>query len=213
MYARLTPMKRRSPAAERNRGPLLDVLRGVLPTEAALGRRPQVLEIASGSGQHAIYFAEHLPGLDWQPSDVDAEARASVAAWRDEAGLPNLRAPIALDVTQPGWTAGLAADAIVCANMIHIAPWEACLGLLDGAAALLPDGGVLITYGPYRFDGALTAPSNEAFDASLRAQDPRWGVRDVADVSREAAARGLQREAVVAMPANNHTLIFRRAPR
>ena len=193
----------RAPATARNRDPILDVLRCVLPTEGL------VLEIASGTGEHAVHFARHLPGIVWQPSDPDAESRASIAAWRESEALPNLRAPRELDVRAKTWPID-AADAIVCINMIHIAPWEATLALLAGAARLLSAGDPLYLYGPYRFDGAFTAPSNEEFDASLRSRDPRWGVRDLADVTREAERAGFSREAVVAMPANNHSVIFRR---
>lgn len=195
------PAKRHAPAAERNATPILEVLRRVLPD------RGLVLEIASGTGQHAAHVARALPALTWQPSDPDPDARASIAAWCAEVALPNLRPPLALDVTRP-WPID-AADAIVCINMVHIAPWTAALALLAGAAARLPAGGPLYLYGPYRFDG-VTAPSNEAFDASLRARDPAWGVRDVRDLEAAAAAQGLALVETVAMPANNHSLIFRR---
>ena len=197
-------MKRTPPAAERNAGPILGVLRRVLPP------RGLVLEVASGSGYHAAHFARALPELTWQPTDVDADGLASIAGWVEDAALPNLRAPLALDVTAATWPVEHA-DAIVCINMIHIAPWACALALLSGAARLLAPGAPLVTYGPYRFDGAFTAESNAAFDASLRARDPAWGVRDVADLSREAAARGLPLEETVPMPASNHTLVFRRA--
>jgi len=203
-------MKRNAPATERNRSFILDVLRGVLP------ERGRVLEIASGSGQHAVFFAAHLPGVVWQPSDPDPAALASIEAWRAEAGLPNLRPPVALDVRREGWPReALEAppDAVVCINMIHIAPWSACEALVRGAAGALAEGGVLYLYGPYRIGGAFTAPSNAAFDASLRAQDPAWGVRDLEAVTELAAAHGLQREAVVPMPANNHSIVFRLAAR
>jgi SAM-dependent methyltransferase len=198
-------VKRHAPASERNREPILEVLRRVLPA------RGLVVEIASGTGQHAVHVAAALPGITWQPTDLDPDALTSIAAWREEAGLANLRAPVALDVTAPVWPFD-AADAIVCINMIHIAPWAASVALLDGAGRLLPAGGVLYTYGPYRFDG-VTAPSNEAFDRSLRERDPAWGVRDVRDLRAAAAARGLTLDEVVAMPANNHSLVFRSLPR
>jgi len=194
-------MKRHAPAAVRNRDPILAVLREVLPANA------RVLEIASGSGEHALHFATHLP-VTWQPSDADADARASVAAWRDDAKLPNLLAPIALDATSAWTFAPGSFDAIVCINMIHIAPWEACVGLFENAARVLPLNGVLFSYGPYRFAGAFTAPSNAEFDASLRARDPRWGVRDVDDIDALAASLGFTHERTVAMPANNHCLVF-----
>ena len=207
-------MKAHAPATVRNREPILGVLSRVLP------RRGTVLEIASGSGEHAVWFARELPGVVWQPSDASDEALASIEAWRAEGGSPNLRAPIRLDVTRAGWHGVVVAGAspadapiagVVCINMIHIAPWEACLGLMAGASALLGSGGLLVLYGPFRFGGTFTAPSNEAFDASLRARDPTWGVRDLDDVTAAALAQGLVRSEVVAMPANNHTVVFRRA--
>lgn len=197
----LRRVKRHAAAAERNRGPILEVLRRVLPP------RGLVLELASGTGQHAAHFAAALPGVSWQPSDLDPAALASIEAWRVEAALPNLRPPVALDVTAARWPVP-AADAVVAINLVHIAPWEVALALLARAAAVLSPGGVLCTYGPYRFDG-VTAPSNEEFDRSLRARDPAWGVRDVSALRREAAARGLRLDEVVAMPANNHALVFR----
>lgn len=199
-------MKRHAPATERNREPILAVLRDVLPSAGV------VLEVAAGSGEHAVFFAAQLPDLAWQPTDPDPENLASIAAHRDDAALASLRAPQRLDVTEPGWARDRAADAVVCINMIHIAPWEACLGLLAGASALLPPGAPLYLYGPYRFDGAFRAASNAEFDASLRARDPRWGVRDLAEVTRAAEASGFTRSSVVAMPANNHSIVFRRNP-
>jgi cyclopropane fatty-acyl-phospholipid synthase-like methyltransferase len=196
-------MKRHAPATERNRDAILTVLTRVIAPGA------RVLEVASGSGQHATYFAAHLPGITWQPSDPDAAARASIAAWIAEAGAGNVRAPIALDAASPPWTVD-GADAIVCINMVHIAPWAAALGLFAGAGALLAPGAPLVLYGPYRFAGAFTAPSNEAFDRELRQQNPAWGVRDVDDLEAAAGARGFALEDVVAMPANNHCLLFRR---
>jgi len=195
--------KRHAPAAERNRGPILEVLTRVLPA------RGLVLEVASGTGQHVAYFARHLPRLDWQPSDADPDARGSIAAWLADEALPNVRPPVVLDAAAPVWPLD-AADAIVCSNMIHIAPWSAALGLFAGAARLLPAGGVLCTYGPYRFDGSFTAPSNSEFDVSLRGRDPAWGVRDVRDLEVAARAQGLALEEIVPLPANNHVLVFRR---
>ena len=197
-------MKRHAPATLRNREAILAVLRDVLPPAGV------VLEIAAGSGEHAVFFAAALPGLAWQPTDPDLESLSSIADHRAEAALANLRAPLRCDVTEPGWTQDLAADAVVCVNMIHIAPWEACLGLLAGASALLAPRSPLYLYGPYRFAGAFTAASNADFDASLRARDPRWGVRDLDDVTRAAESAGFERERVVAMPANNHSVAFRR---
>ncbi len=192
----------RAPAAERNAAPILEVLQRVLPASGV------VLEIASGTGQHAVYMARALPGITWQPSDPDPMARDSIAAYVTEAALPNLRPPLALDVTAP-WPVS-AADAIVCINMLHISPWSAALALFAGAAAVLPEGAVLYTYGPYVIDGE-TAASNREFDRSLRARDPSWGVRELRDL--EQAAAGFALDETVAMPANNHSLVWRRRGR
>lgn len=198
--------RRHAPAAERNREPILGVLRRLLPA------RGTVLEIASGTGQHVAHFAAALPDLVFQPSDRSDRDFASIVAWCADAGPGNVRAPILLDVTADPWPAAVGTpDAIFCANMIHIAPWEACLGLLRGAGAHLAPGGVLVTYGPYKVGGAHTSPTNEAFDRDLRARDPRWGVRDLDEVARVAAAHGLELEEHVAMPANNLSVVFRRA--
>jgi SAM-dependent methyltransferase len=197
--------KRFAPATERNRAPMLEVLRRVLPSTTDL-----VLEIASGSGQHAVWFAEHLPGLVWQPTDPDEGARASIEAWRAESGLTNVRAPLALDATSETWPVERA-DAVVCINMIHIAPWAACVGLMRGAARVLPAGGVLFMYGPYRVGGAHTAPSNARFDESLHERDPAWGVRDLDEVVAEAKKHGLIHTETVPMPANNLSVVYRRA--
>lgn len=169
-----------------------------------------MLEVASGTGEHAEYFARALPGLTWQPSDQDPELLGSIAAWQEASGCSNLLPPLRLDVTSKDWPVGVV-DAVFCANMIHIAPWQACLGLLDGCSRNLRAGGVLVLYGPYRIGGAHTAPSNESFDRDLRSRDPSWGVRDLEEVEREAAGRGLLLEETVAMPANNFTLVFRRS--
>ncbi|WP_372426611.1 DUF938 domain-containing protein [Salinarimonas chemoclinalis] len=194
-----------APAAARNRAPILSVLRRVLPETGV------VLEVASGTGEHAVHMARALPGLAWVPSDPDPQARASVAAWRAHAGLANLAPPIALDAAAPDWPV-VQADAIVSINMIHIAPWEAGLGLMAGAGRLLPPGGPLVLYGPFNVEGRFTAPSNAQFDASLKARDSRWGIRDVADVAAAAAARGLSFGERIDMPANNMILVFRRTP-
>jgi SAM-dependent methyltransferase len=201
----LSTLRQRSPSAERNREPILAVLRGVLP---ASGR---VLEIASGTGQHAIWFAGALPGLDWQPSDLDADARASIAAWVAHEKLPNVREPLALDVHQPDWPVP-ALDAVVCINMIHISPWSATRALFAGASERLVGGGVLYLYGPYRRGGAHTAPSNAAFDEQLRSRDPSWGVRDMETVIELGASYGLVCAEPIAMPANNFSLAFRKRP-
>ncbi len=180
--------------------------------ERVLPARGLLLEIASGTGEHAVAFARALPALDYQPSDVDPDALESIEAWRRHGAPPNLRAPLRLDVHELPWALpGVAAvDALLCINMIHIAPWSACLALFDGAAARLAPGAPLVLYGPYREHGVHTAPSNESFDASLRERDPRWGVRDLDEVAAEAATRGFALEQVVAMPANNRTVVFRR---
>jgi cyclopropane fatty-acyl-phospholipid synthase-like methyltransferase len=193
-----------APAAQRNRGPILEVLQRVLPA------RGRVLEIASGSGEHVVFFARALAGLTWQPSDPDPAARDSIRAWIGQGKVENVLAPIALDMTNARWPYLLDTfDAVVCINMIHIAPWEACLGLLYGCEQFLPPGGPLVLYGPFMRGGKHTAPSNAAFDASLRRQDSRWGVRDLDDVQREAALRGFQLAEVVEMPANNLTVVLR----
>ncbi|MEZ5967187.1 MAG: DUF938 domain-containing protein [Planctomycetota bacterium] len=194
-------MKRYAPATERNRAPILEVLRQVLPS------RGTVLEIASGSGEHAVFFAGSLSGVTWQPTDPDPDAIASIAEWRAEASLPNLRPPLQLDVTAP-WPVH-AADAIVCINMLHIAPWAAAEALFAGAARVLAADAPLVTYGPYRFGGSFAAESNATFDQDLRSRDPRWGVRDVDDLDVAAARQGLARVATVALPANNHVLVWR----
>ena len=193
--------KQHAPAAARNREPICDVLSRVLPHSGT------VLEIASGSGEHAVCFARAFAAIQWQPSDPSAEARASIAAWRAEAGLANLAPPLALDVTAETWPV-TAVDAVVCINMVHISPWQATLGLFAGAARVLAPGAPLYLYGPYRFAGAFTAASNAAFDRSLRARDPRWGVRDVDELTAVAHAHGFALTETVAMPANNHSLVF-----
>jgi SAM-dependent methyltransferase len=191
-----------SPAAQRNRQPILAVLRDVLP-EAA-----EILEIASGTGEHAAWFAAAMPGWRWQPSDRTDERFGSIGAWAREVPGGNLAPPIVLDTTGP-WPP-LALDAVFCANMIHIAPWEATLGLLRGAAQVLRPSGRLLLYGPFHKNGAATAPSNAEFDRSLKSRNPAWGVRDLAEVAREAAAHGFTLEREFTMPANNLTVVFRR---
>ncbi len=189
------------PATLRNRDPILAVLREVLPAQG------RVIEVASGSGEHLTYFAAALPHLHWQPTDLDPAHLASADAWTAHLGLSNVSPAVRLDVTTDAWPTG-PFDVVYCANMIHIAPWEATLGLVRGAAAVLPVGGALITYGPYRLGGQHTSDSNVAFDVSLKARDPRWGVRDVAEVA--AVATGFQLERQIPMPANNFTLVWRR---
>jgi SAM-dependent methyltransferase len=199
-------LRQRSPSAERNREPILAVLRDALPPAG------RVLEIACGTGQHAVCFARALPGLDWQPSDADADARASTAAWAAHEALPNLREPLALDVHQADWGVDLLA-AVVCINMIHISPWSAAEALFAGAGRRVIDGGVLYLYGPYKRGGAHTAPSNEAFDRQLQSRDPAWGVRDMETVIALGDAAGFSCDEPIAMPANNFSLVFRKRPR
>ena len=196
-----SPTRQHAPAAERNREPILAVLREVLPASGL------VLEIASGTGQHVIHFAAALPQLDWQPSDPDADARASVAAWTAHAGLANVRAPLELDVERTPWAIG-AAQAVLCINMVHISPWTATQALFDGASRLLDGGGVLYLYGPYRRHGAHTSPGNEAFDQQLRSRNPAWGVRDMETVVTLGEAHGFACGEPVAMPANNFSLVL-----
>jgi SAM-dependent methyltransferase len=190
-----------SPATLRNRDPILDVLRDVLPASGL------VLEIASGAGEHVLHFARALPHLTFQPSDPSAEARASIAAWT--AGEPNIRPPLELDAAAEHWPVE-AADAVIAINMVHISPWAATRGLIRGAGRLLPPGGVLYLYGPYLQEGVETAPSNLAFDASLKARNPAWGLRKVADLAALAGSLGFREPAITPMPANNLSLVFSR---
>lgn len=195
--------RRSAPAVARNTQPILDVLRGCLPDQGL------VLEIASGTGEHAVAFAREFPGLVFQPSDPDPSALGSIASWRAEAALPNLREPVVLDARAREWPAE-SADAILCINMVHISPWAATEGLMRGAGRLLEEGGLLYLYGPYRRAGVETAPSNEAFDASLKARNPEWGLRQLEDVAAEAKRNGLALDTVVPMPANNLSAVFRK---
>lgn len=195
--------RRSAPAAARNTGPIIDVLRGCLPD------RGLVLEIASGTGEHAVAFARAFPQLLLQPSDTDPSALRSIAAWRSEARLANLLEPVALDVRAQEWPVERA-DAVLCINMIHISPCAATEGLMRGAGRVLGPGGLLYLYGPYRRKDAQTAPSNEAFDESLRARDPEWGLRYVEDVVAEAEANGFALDAIVPMPANNLSVVLRK---
>jgi SAM-dependent methyltransferase len=203
----MTPDNRlHAPATQRNKFAIAAVLAGWLPSAGS------VLEVASGTGEHALHFAAAFPGLTWQPSDPDPQHRRSIEAYRRASGTPNLLAPLDIDVTRPDWPlAGPIAggvDAMACCNMIHIAPWAAAEGLLAGAGRhLKPDGGLYL-YGPFLQPGVETAPSNLAFDASLRAQDPAWGLRHLDDVARLAVASGLAEPLVEAMPANNLSLWF-----
>lgn len=197
--------RRHSPAAERNRQPILEVLRQWLPAQGA------ALEIAAGTGQHAVHFAAGLPGWRWQPSDPDPSSRASIAAWRESAALGNLEPPLRLDVLAWPWTVSSAFDAMFCANLLHIAPWSSCAGLMRGAERHLAHGGRLVLYGPYLIDDVETAPSNLDFDADLRARNPAWGLRRLAAVQAIANATGLVLLQRMAMPAHNTMLMFGRA--
>jgi SAM-dependent methyltransferase len=196
-------MRRQAPAAARNRQPILDILTPRLPA------RGLVLEIASGSGEHIVHFAEALPDLVFQPSDPSADARASIDEWVQALALGNVRPALALDAARDVWPLERA-DAVLCCNMIHIAPWEAAVGLIAGAGRLLASGGTLYLYGPYRRGGRHTAPSNEAFDLDLRRRDATWGVRDLEAVSSLAEARGFGLPEIIDMPANNLSLVFKR---
>ena len=199
------PDARVSPSTARNRDPILAVLRPRLPATGL------VLEIAAGAGEHAVHCAAALPRLRWQPTDPDPDALASIAAWRDHAGLRNLLPPLRLDASDPdGWPVERA-DAVVNINMLHISPWAAAQGLMTGAGRVLPIGGLLYLYGPYLEPDVTTAQSNLDFDASLRRRDPAWGLRRLDDVIELAAAHGLALAERIAMPANNLSLVFRRA--
>jgi hypothetical protein len=197
----MQPSARHAPATARNREPILAVLRDFLPATGL------ILEIASGTGEHVSYFAERLPDLDWQPSDPDPDAIASTTAWAE--GIPNIRTPLQLDAAAPDWPISRA-DAMLCINMVHISPWAATQGLFAGAARVLPQGAPLYLYGPYRRADVPTAPSNEAFDASLSARNPGWGLRQLDDVIMVAERTGFRFDRLVEMPANNLSVIFRR---
>ena len=195
-------MKRHAPATARNSEPLAEVLAEELPD------RGLVLEVASGSGEHAVFLARQFPALDWQPSDVDLEALASVDAWAAEAAVANLRPAIALDAAQANWPIA-AADAVLCVNMVHISPWSAAVGLFTGAGRILTSGAPLVLYGPFIEPGRETAPSSLAFDHSLKQRNSEWGLRNTADLDALAADHGLRRTARYAMPANNLVLVYR----
>ena len=197
-------VKQSAPATERNREPIVEVLRQLLPD------RGLALEIASGTGEHIMHFAGLFPKLLWQPSDAEPAALRSIQAWRDEAGLFNLLPPVSLDVRAAQWPV-TEADAILCINMVHISPWSATAGLMRGAALLLPPGSPLYLYGPYLQDDVETAPSNLAFDSDLRARNPEWGLRRLEAVVAEAEGQGFGLDRVVPMPANNLSVIFRKA--
>jgi hypothetical protein len=197
--------RKSAPAALRNREPIAEVLADWLPATGT------VLEIASGTGEHAAFFAERFPSLDWQPSDVHPDALDSVRAWRAEAGLPNLSEPLILDASAADWPIG-EADAVLNINMVHISAWSAALGLIAGAARVLPAGGPLILYGPWLKADIETVSSNLEFDAELKRRDPEWGLRRVEDFAAAAAQKGLKMEKTRPMPANNLMLLLRRLP-
>ena len=199
----ITMAKRFAPATERNRQPILEVLRRVLPPSGL------VLEVASGTGQHAIFFTEHLPSVRWQPSDTSPEALQSIGAWVEETTRENVLPPLDLDVRSPEWPLP-EADALVCINMIHISPWETTEALFRGARKLLPSGSPMVTYGPYRLQGEHTAPSNAAFDESLRSRNAHWGIRDIDELVELGGRTGFALDERIAMPANNMSLVWRR---
>ena len=200
-------VKQYAPATERNREPILKVLSEVL------FQNSKVLEIASGTGEHAVYFASKLPSCQWIPSDINPESRSSITAWKNDSAIDNLSLPLSIDVTQDNWQSAVAKqqiNSIVNINMIHIAPWQACLGLMKGAGQILPPSGILYLYGPYKRDGEHTAVSNANFDRSLRDRNPQWGVRDLEQVIEVAANADLKLQQVIEMPANNLSVIFSR---
>ena len=189
-----------APATLRNRDFILDVLRDVLPMTGI------ILEIASGSGEHIVHFARNFPALVFQPSDPEPDALLSIAAWVKATGVTNVRAPIALDASHSDWPIA-SADGIICINMVHISPWEATLGLIKGAAAILPPASPFYLYGPYIREGFATAPSNQAFDRSLRDRNPRWGLRHLEAVAAMAQSNGFSTPIVTEMPANNLSVL------
>jgi hypothetical protein len=200
---KMTDHRQYAPATVRNRDFILDVLRDVLPTTGV------ILEIASGSGEHVVHFARNLPSLVFQPSDPEPDALLSVAAWMKAAEVTNVRAPIVLDASRSPWPIA-SADGIICINMVHISPWDASVGLIRGAAAILPPGSPLYLYGPYKRKGFATAPSNEAFDRNLRDRNPIWGLRDLEAIAAIAKSAGFSIPDITEMPANNLSIVFRR---
>jgi hypothetical protein len=197
-------VRRSAPAAQRNREPIAEVLSEWLPDSGL------VLEVASGTGEHAVWFAERFPGLQWQPSDAHPDALASIAAWQQGAGLPNVLRPVVIDASNPADWPIERADAVLNINMAHISPWPASLGLIAGASRMLPSGAPLILYGPWLKDDIETVPSNLAFDADLKARDPEWGLRRVEDFAEAAEVEGFQLVETRGMPANNLMLLFAR---
>ena len=196
-------MRREAPAVARNSEPLAEVLGHILPARAS------VLEVASGTGEHAVFMARRFPGWTWQPTDPDPDALSSIEGWRDHAGLTNVMPGLLLDASADAWPIS-SADAVVCINMIHISPWEACEGLFAGSARLLAQGAPLVLYGPFLEEEVETAPSNQAFDESLRSRDPRWGIRRREMVDELAQDCGFTPAERYEMPANNLTLVYRR---
>jgi hypothetical protein len=196
--------RRSAPAAQRNREPIVEVLSEWLPVSGL------VLEVASGTGEHAVWFAERFPRLEWQPSDAHPDALASIAAWQQGAGLPNVLRPVVIDASNPAAWPFERADAVLNINMAHISPWSASLGLVAGASRILPSGAPLILYGPWLKDDIETAPSNIAFDANLKAREPEWGLRRVEDFAEAAEVEGFQLVETRGMPANNLMLLFAR---
>lgn len=200
----MTDHRRSAPHVARNARPIAEVLAQILPAHGL------VLELASGTGEHVLHFAQEFPRLLWQPSDPEPASLRSIEAWRGDSGLFNLLPAISLDARAAEWPVP-AADAILCINMIHISPWSATVGLMRGAGRLLGEGAPLYLYGPYRQDGVETVPSNEAFDESLRERDPEWGLRELEAVEEEAGKHGLALDRIVEMPANNLSVIFRKS--
>ena len=196
--------RRSAPAATRNREPIAEVLAEWLPPNGL------VLEVASGTGEHAVYFAERFPALEWQPSDIHPDALSSIRAWRGSSGLTNIREPVVVDAASPDWPLD-SADAVLSINMVHISPWASALGLIEGAARLLAPGASLILYGPWLSNDAPTAPSNLEFDADLKRRNPDWGLRLVQDFAAAAECRGLRLVETRVMPANNMMLLLRRS--
>ncbi len=192
-----------SPSTERNRCHILPILQRALPDTAS------VLEVGSGTGEHAVYFCAHMPGLHWQPTEGDPAAIDSITAWISHSGLSNIEAPLELELNSEAWPVQHA-DAVVAINVLHYSPWSSTAALFRGAARMLPKGGIVYCYGPYRRNGAHTAPSNAAFDEWLHGIDPRFGVRDLEAVEAEAREHGFLLDEVIEMPANNFSLIFRR---
>ena len=199
----MTDRRQYAPATARNRDFILDVLRQVLPTTGV------IIEIASGSGEHVVHFARNFPSLVFQPSDPEPDALRSISAWTKATNVTNVRAPIVLDVSQLSWPIA-SADGIICINMVHISPWDTTVGLIRGAAAILPPGSPFYLYGPYKRKGFATAPSNQAFDRNLCDRNPSWGLRDLEAVAAIAQSIGFSVPAVTEMPANNLSVVFRR---